>query len=276
MRQRLGSFAKPVLEKMDESGGIRRVYRNPPIEEALCEFRFTPTLDWEPTLPGRLQLSLDDYKGTSREQRAVQIGPVAQQGNGRELQLSAGLQRVQLLTPSGQRIIGVGPDVLSIHMLRPYSKGDDPCSSGGWKEFKYRIRNALTSYTEVVGQERKVSRVGLRYINRIFAPSIVVNEDKYLKCGLRLVDGLSESRVSFSSRAEYQHSDDMRLIVSYSDVDTKERDQAVLLDLDGIWQSQESVDAHAAVNVADELHSIVERAFEAHITEECRSLFDAI
>jgi len=28
-------------------------YRNPPIEEALCEFRFVPSQDWDPTVPGR-------------------------------------------------------------------------------------------------------------------------------------------------------------------------------------------------------------------------------
>ncbi len=255
---------------------MNRAYKNPPIEEALCEFRFTPKLDWEPTVPGRLQVSLDDYGGSSREQRAVQIEPVVQHGKRSELQLAEGLQRVQLLTPSGQRIVGVGPDVLSVHMLRPYSRGTDPNSSGGWKEFKYRIQNALSSYAEVVGNERNVERVGLRYINKIFAPSIVVNEGKYLNCGLRLVDGLSETRVSFSSRAEYQHSNGMRLIISYGNVDTKESEQAVLLDLDGIWQSQISIDTNAALNTADKLHGIVERAFEAHITEECRNLFDAI
>ena len=31
----------------------RRKYRNPPIEETLCEFRFAPSQEWDPTVPDR-------------------------------------------------------------------------------------------------------------------------------------------------------------------------------------------------------------------------------
>ena len=42
-------------------------------------------------------------------------------------------------------MIGVGPDVLSVHMLRPYH---DPLRSdhSGWDEFQPRISEALDAY----------------------------------------------------------------------------------------------------------------------------------
>ena len=36
----------------------RRRYRNPPIEEALCEFYFDPSEEWDLTIPGKLHTSL--------------------------------------------------------------------------------------------------------------------------------------------------------------------------------------------------------------------------
>ena len=38
----------------------RRRYRNPPIEEALCEFRFKPGRDWDLTIPGKLQAAIGE------------------------------------------------------------------------------------------------------------------------------------------------------------------------------------------------------------------------
>ena len=53
----------------------RRRYKNPPIEEALCEFGFAPGPDWDPTIPGKLQAELGDaYSGKPGEQKAVQVG----------------------------------------------------------------------------------------------------------------------------------------------------------------------------------------------------------
>ncbi len=38
----------------------RRRYRNPPIEEALCEFRYPPGQEWDLTIPCKFYLRLGD------------------------------------------------------------------------------------------------------------------------------------------------------------------------------------------------------------------------
>ena len=98
----------------------RRRYRNPPIEEALCEFRFEPGRDWDLTIPGKLQTAIgDEYIGKPQEQRVIKVGLEAQGGQPSNLRFGEGLAKVQLVTSNGKRMVGVGPDVLSIHMLRP-------------------------------------------------------------------------------------------------------------------------------------------------------------
>ena len=70
----------------------RRRYKNPPIEEALCEFGFAPGPDWDPTIPGKLQAELgDEYSGKPREQRAVKVGLHVQKGKPADFQYDEGL-----------------------------------------------------------------------------------------------------------------------------------------------------------------------------------------
>ena len=59
----------------------RRRYRNPPIEEALCEFRFLPGQEWDLTIPGKLHVILgEEYNGKPQEQKLVDIALNAEGG----------------------------------------------------------------------------------------------------------------------------------------------------------------------------------------------------
>ncbi len=54
---------------------MRRRYRNPPVEEALVEFRFVPGQGWDPTLPGKLHQHAaikSVYTGKPRTQKIVE------------------------------------------------------------------------------------------------------------------------------------------------------------------------------------------------------------
>ena len=53
-----------------------------------------------------------------------------------------------LFTEDQTRAVGVGPDVLSVHMLRPYQRPEPPEESG-WDEFRPRIATALKAYWDV-------------------------------------------------------------------------------------------------------------------------------
>ncbi|MBV8265707.1 MAG: TIGR04255 family protein, partial [Planctomycetaceae bacterium] len=51
----------------------RRRYKNPPIEEAVCDFQFAPGTDWDPTMPGLLYEKLrDTYNEKPRQQQLIE------------------------------------------------------------------------------------------------------------------------------------------------------------------------------------------------------------
>lgn len=149
----------------------RRRYRNPPIEEALCEFRFLADQDWDPTIPGKLYAELgEEYRGKPRGQKVMNVTLNAQEGQPSRLSYEEGFAKTQLVTEDGKRQVGVGKDVLSVHMLRPYQDPLHPKQSG-WDEFQPRIDRALNAYWNVI-RPKGVNRVGIRYINKIVIPQL--------------------------------------------------------------------------------------------------------
>ena len=253
----------------------RRRYKNPPIEEALCEFRFASGTDWDFTIPGKLQVELGDrYSGKPREQKAVQIGLRVQNGKPADLEYGEGLAKVQLVEQEGRRMVGVGPNVLSIHMLRPYQDTTNS-EQGGWVEFRHRIAVALGAYRKVV-EPVSINGVSVRYINRITIPSLKVRVEEYLKCAHLEIDGLPEDYVNFLSRVEYAYEDKVRLVLSYGLLGTSPNSVDCLLDLGVIWQQGDTpIEWEESLEIAGDLHERAESAFEAVVTDKAKGLFDA-
>ncbi len=252
----------------------RHSYKTPPIEEALCEFRFEPGRDWDLTVPGKLQTQLSNkYSGKPQQGRVVEVELDTQKGTSPNLRYREGFAKVQLVTDDGKRMVGVGPDVLSIHMLRPYQYPPDSKASG-WDEFKPRISDALEAYWEV-SKPVGVRRIGIRYINKIIIPRKSVKVEEYLRCALPVVAGLPNQLNDFMSRVDYAYPDGVHLILSQGSVSAPADHVGFLLDLDVIWESPQSIVRDEALEKVNDLRIRERQAFENVITDKTRSLFDA-
>lgn len=251
-----------------------RRYRNPPINEALCEFRFVPGPDWDLTIPGKLQAALgEEYSGKPREQKAMQVGLHVEEGKPANLQYGEGLAKVQLLTTDGTRLVGVGPDVLSVHMLHPYQSPSSP-DEGGWEEFAPRIAAALAAYRKVV-EPNGINRVGVRYINQIVIPGTKVRVEEYLKCAYLEMSGLPQDYENFLGRVEYVYDDGAHLVLAHGLLGASSNVVQCLLDLDVIWQGDTPVQSETPLEIANDLHERARSAFEAVVTDKAREIFDA-
>lgn len=256
----------------------RRRYRNPPIEEALCEFRFKPGKDvpWDPTISGRLHTKLsEEYTGTPREKPSVEMELDAQASNPQSFQFRYrdDQVRVQLLTKDEKRVVGIGHDVLTVHMLRPYQDSLDPETSG-WDEFQPRISLALSSYWDVA-QPEGVRRIGIRYINKIMIPQTDIDVLDYLNGAVPNVPGLPSKVNHFMSRIEYAYEDNVRLILSQGLIDAPSNHVGLLLDVDVIWEDGEPIAYSEALEKVGELRGREREAFETIVTNKSKELFDA-
>lgn len=247
-----------------------RKYRNPPIEEAICDFRFAPGIEWDPTLPGRIY---GELKGAYDEKPRLQQLVEAQLQGGIEGQSSIsmkqglGKQRVQFLGEGGTRIVGVGVDQLSVHMLRPY---------GGWENFRPQIHQALDAYRKIAEPEG-ITRIGLRYINKITIKAPHDDLAAYFTIPPKFPRIDSATRLlAFFNRKEAQFLDQpIRIVVTFADMESASS-PSYLLDLDIIWISPDApVLFPEFPNLLDDMKSRHRKVFEELITEETRKIFDA-
>jgi len=251
----------------------RRKYRNPPIEEAVCDIQFAPAADWDPTMPGRLYEKLKEiYNEKPRPQQVVELPVLGTNAEGKPSAPSAhGLfkQRVQLLAENGTRIVGVSADQLSVHMLRPYTN---------WEEFRPRIMRALGAYREIASPEG-VTRIGLRYINRITIGLDNPDLGQYFTIPPKFPDVDPPTRVlGFFNRKEAEFIDKpIRIVITFTNLERKQPGGlSYLLDIDVIWIRPDDPFPLDEIEGAIEDIKIRHRqVFESLITDESRKLFDA-
>ncbi len=133
---------------------------NPPLVEAVCEFRFDPSDEWDWTVPGRLYDRID--KEFPRREQIQGFGFSLQVGEGLQHtvpMVQGGLDKVLMSREDGSALVQVGQSQLVINHRLPYP---------GWKDFYALIERLLRTYLDLVPSS--FQRVGLRYINQIPAP----------------------------------------------------------------------------------------------------------
>jgi uncharacterized protein (TIGR04255 family) len=243
----------------------RRVYRRPPIDDAVVEFLFRQAPEWDPTIPGRLLVQApikQMYAGKPEQQQLMRADAP---GPGLPGQLVAET-RVKFSDVTGTKILTVGADALSFSSLRPYE---------GWEQFSRRVADGLSAYEELVGP-REVVRVGVRYINRIVIPHVSVELKDYFSLTLNTPDSFPPEMTGFMVQSTQQYDDGSTLQVRHAPVNGPEGSCAFVMDLDVAWNiKSQPVPISAALPIAELLHSREGDAFEAVITDKTRALFDA-
>jgi uncharacterized protein (TIGR04255 family) len=100
-----------------------RLYENPPLVEALCEFQFEPNQPWDWTIPGLVydKIKIDFPK--KKQQNMVEMAARIEQDELRPT-IKGGVARMQFLRDDETALIQVGPNLLVVNQLKPYPTRD--------------------------------------------------------------------------------------------------------------------------------------------------------
>jgi uncharacterized protein (TIGR04255 family) len=247
----------------------RRQYRNPPLEEALCEFQFAPGAEWDFAFHIQfLERFRPEYAGKVRRQQMMEAGiQVGPQQTEPAMTMKQGQSRLQYLSADETRIVGIGPDVLSIHVLRPYDK---------WEDFEARVKRAFGVYREVA-RPAGVKRLALRYLNRIQLPLDRVRLEDYFTSPPRLPETVPAAIQTILTRFESVYNDaPVRLTVTFASLEAPAGSSAYLLDTEVSQEWKESpLPLDEALTVVQNLKQRQTDAFESMITEKTREVFNA-
>jgi hypothetical protein len=231
-------------------------YPNPTIAEALCEIHFVlpEEIGWKPTLPGDLFKKIQNEYPDMEPSLEV----------GLELELSPHRIGHSLLPPrprmrfkhmSRPLLVQLAPNVFTVNVLPKYP---------GWQTMRRDVAHAWGQAKDVV-KPAKVTRVGLRYINRIERQSENETPKDWFKAGDYIPAGVLESKGAFLSRVELQLDAQNRVIVTLAEIraDQATGPKGIVLDIDRILEKELSLDDEKMLREMDRLHEHVWEIFQA-------------
>lgn len=244
-------------------------YRNPPIQEAVCEFRFAPGGDWSLSYPWVFYEKIKEtYMGKPREQKLVTLEPAPPGIGGTDRSPFTVIEqsRTQFSMEDNSGLVSIGPDVLSVSILRPYP---------GWDIFRGRIASALSNYISVAAPSG-IRRIGLRYINQITVPGSQVTVADYFNYPPANVLPKECIVDNFMNRNEYIYLDEpIRATQTFARAEAPADISAFLLDIDLTWQwPAEPLSIDTAMSKVDELRRRERFVFEGMVTDRARGVFD--
>jgi len=244
-----------------------RQYANPPVVEAVCEFRLTQSTHWDLTIPGLFYEKVKD-EFPQKEQRMVQEVELKQSPQGFQQQIHTS-ERMLLFKADKKKFVQLGPRLLVINVLKPYPS---------WIGFRSLIESAWEGLSSVV-EIKSLERIGLRYINRIELPvkNGSANLESYFQFFPHVGPKLPQVMDSFIVGVESPYDDERdRCRLQLSAAPDFKENNAVMLDIDYFLAQPEAVEASEAMKWIEKAHDRVEEIFEGSITDSLRKIFEEV
>lgn len=240
-----------------------RIYRNPPLVEALCEFHFDESRPWDVTVFGHYYDRVRDEFPDKRQQPQVAMSLQRHEGGVRGEFRDSGV-RAQFLRSDRTAMVQLASHLLVVNQLPPYRS---------WQAFKALILAQLSNYLDIAPQQ-VARQVGLRYINRLeFAAEGFSVVTRFARSGF-LPTRLQEAAAPFFLRVEMPQGQQERLVLTMGTIDTDQPDRvAILLDLDHQSSATEGLDVASLREILERAHERIEDAFESCLTDDLRHQF---
>ena len=238
---------------------------NPPITEALVEIR----------VDRAVPVPLDDLKQLQARLGAAYTQAVPIRQVKAEIAFtSLGSTHVgqppsdvafQFSTADNQHVVHASPEFLSVHLLRPYRD---------WEAFRADIVKAWSEYVSIAAPSG-ISRIGVRYINRLDIPVPMNDLADYLTTGPMIDPKLPQRFSSLFTRIEIPFpAENASSIVTQALVPSGRPDRAaLLLDIDAYSQMAFALDDTVLWATIDRLRDIKNKLFFGSITEKSLELF---
>ncbi len=235
----------------------RRKYENPPIKEVICEFRFSQTSLWDPTIPGLVFEKLRD-KFPIREQGKNVKTELIMDGEQVQPQFQVTLSEHAVFKNEQQNIIiQVGSHYLAINHVVPYSS---------WENFMDTISQALTTYIEIA-EPNSIDRIELRNINEINLGSELSNLENYFNFYPSVGNATYNS---FIVGIQMEFEDDVQKIQMTNN------DSVIMIDTLYFLGKPKTVNFKQIHDWLEKAHSQNNEAFENSIKQNLRDTFKEV
>lgn len=241
-------------------------YKNPPIIEVACEFRFQSGQLWDLALPGLIYQKLSSTFPRRVPLKGIEA-TVSKEESG-ILQRLTPLERLELRRQDDTALLQLGPNFLAVIHKKPYP---------GWEGFLPLIREAYEAYSEVA-QPQKYQRIGLRYINRIEFDSEQVDLEKYFDFYPFLGSRLPQNYIDLfvGVLIPFENSRDLMRLELRGAPPSRPHMTALDLDMDYFLAEVDKIPLGGWIEWLEIAHKHVEEIFEGCIKDPLRERFEEV
>jgi uncharacterized protein (TIGR04255 family) len=239
-------------------------YGKPPIVEALAEFQFSPESEWDATIPGLVyeRLGGEDQFPHRDQGKVVEAQFAIDKDSLQERRIET--ERVRFRSADDKSIVQVSKHLLVVNRVAPYE---------GWDKMRPLIERASSAYL-AVAQPTGLSRLGLRYINKIAIPGTRIDLEDYFDLYPAVGDRLPQDHGPFMTGIEIPYGKDLLKLQISSGMPESPKQGAIILDLDYSRMPVPDLACDATMSWLDTAHERIETAFEGCITDRTRRLFE--
>jgi uncharacterized protein (TIGR04255 family) len=242
-----------------------RKYENPPLVEALCEFRFLGEQAWDWTIPGIVYERIKAEYPEKRQEGVLEV-PVRPTTDAMLVGVKTGVSKMQFFRADKSALVQVGPDLLAVNSIPQGPALPYP----GWETFKPEVLKHLQSYREVANP-KCLTRVGVRYINRLAVPTgEKFSLERYFRALPNLPAGLPQVLSTILINFEVPFDDPpgmLRFIFGSGNSDQPDVAN-FLLDMEMYVAGAQVPSLETVDQWLEKAHDRVEAAFDASFTDE--------
>jgi len=155
-------------------------------------------------------------------------------------------------------LLQLSEDTLTVNELPKYP---------GWEQMKHDVLEAWCELREAIGPET-ITRIGLRYINRIERTHLEERASDWLKPSVYIAEYVLRSVSGFLYRLQSVPDPDNRLIVTLGEATeaSERRGNPIILDIDRIVERSIEIHNDAIMSEITRLHDSVWDVFKASMT----------
>jgi uncharacterized protein (TIGR04255 family) len=242
-------------------------YRNAPIVEAVLD------IEVRAASPMPTQSAFKDFANSISakfpqfaELNQFQLNVVGSQSGstvGQSMQASG----IRLVRPANDRVVMAQPRGLSFSHLPKYTT---------WSEFRSEARALWDRYVDTV-KPLGVTRMALRYINRIDIPQAKFELDDYFAFYPNVPKSLPDDISGFFTQVQIPQLDMPATSIAFINFSSagqpKENTCTVVIDIDVVTMREMAISSDEVFNHFDEIRARKNEIFESCITDKTRKLF---
>ncbi len=245
---------------------MSRKYKNPPLVEAICEFQFAPTSEWDIAIPGLVYEQLKEtFPIREQVSQELEFAVVANAEGGIQPQVRTVAKLVRFVRDDKEALVQLGPHLLSINHLKPYPT---------WEEYLPLVQRVYDVYQKVA-QPQVIGRIGLRYINRIEIPSSTIGLADYFQFYPHLGSGFPKSIGPFITGVQIAYDERDVLQVQLANAVSERVDCiSMVLDIDYSLLDPQKMEVGSTQEWLQVAHDRIEQIFEACLTDKLRTMFE--